>query len=58
MFGKFLLILCPQTVEFSYKAKNALKSQLSRALLCAKCFHHFVTETFWLYELQNGETQN
>ena len=22
MFGKFLLILCPQTVEFSYKVKK------------------------------------
>ncbi len=37
--------------------KSALESQLFRALLCAKCFHHFVLETFWHYELQNGETQ-
>ena len=26
-------------------------------ILHKKCFHHFVMETFWRYELQNAETQ-
>ena len=27
-------------------------------ILHKKCFHHFVMETFWRYELQNAETRD
>jgi len=38
--------------------KKRLESWLSIALLCAKCFHHFVMETFWYYKFSKWGNSN
>ncbi len=50
--------LCLSFLILQFIAPKGLAAFGSIDILHKKCFHHFVMETFWRYELQNVETQN